>query len=244
MRSRKITLTTNRRINSMGESIRLPTTPLPFRRGDDDVLYVHFINTNEGDCIVLEVPEVLIPQQEGITSNENSKSKYTNILIDMGYGGKSALDSFLDKIGSNLINYAFISHQDIDHCKNFLELLEKNPQLQVWITRCIPIDSNKVIKQLVEGIKFQKQRHFARSGIILSGTRTTIEILGPTEQYLNTFFERKMKDDKYGIDIVAGDLDPKEINDLSLVLKITFCGKVILLPGDLGLEAWANLMPG
>ncbi len=88
----------------MEENYHLPTTPIPFNRDEGDVLYIHFINTNEGDCIFLEIPEKIKSHMGDELHFESDSSHYSNILIDMGIGGIYALDSFHGKIGENSIH--------------------------------------------------------------------------------------------------------------------------------------------
>ncbi len=86
------------------------TPPIPFRN-DRDVFFIHFVNIGEGDCILREIPDF---------------GGYKNFLIDLGRGGCFKLDEFRDKLKIGLIDYAIITHPNIDHCTDLIHLLQNN----------------------------------------------------------------------------------------------------------------------
>ncbi len=187
------------------------------------------------------------------------------------YGGLPALRWFLDHFipqDNRKIHYALISHWHDDHCNDFDKLFA-NKQLApdfVWGPNCYlwpnkGTEFEKIIKTLPTKVKFIPTEN-PKESILYNANGVKIKVIGPTNQYL-----KQLKDDGRKITVDSklrpinndGKENDKsqnknyktfatvqkrtEINDLSLTIKLTFCGKSILFPGDLEIDGWKNLIP-
>ena len=239
----------------MSESL-YPKKPLPFRN-NHDVLFVHFLYAHEGDCILLELP--------------HGDGKYSNLLIDTGKGdgrlsGFATLQWFLTHFlpeNNRQLQHALISHWHKDHYTNFNELLDgKLITNVIWVPHYLlnwfPVEIEEILKN--DKKRMRLRFTWASKKAIFAKGRVKIEVIGPRPQYLMEKNSRKRYrtedatlwptwDDPKGaagtrlFPLVPSTSDGT-INNYSLVVKLSFCGKVALFPGDIKEEGWWNLAPG
>ena len=153
-------------------------------------------SSKSGDCIALRYGNLSGP-----------RSEQTVVTIDGGTleSGDQLVDHILTHYGTNKVDFAFLTHPDLDHASGMRRILER---IQVErVVMHLPWDHSHVIKQLVdderttvaslarrtkENLKAAKEietlakQHKIAIVEPFAGTATTdgvITVLGPTEQF-------------------------------------------------------------
>lgn len=191
-----------------------PMDPFDF----EDQLAVHYINLDlddsdfdegetrgkEGDAIVIQTPNDL------------------TIMIDAGRTQAGyQTDAYLDILGIDTIDVAFTTHPHIDHIGGFLTLIETKEIKKFYKPHVNHIASyyNEFIDMIDE---YDIEYEYLESGDILSFNEgleeeIQIDVFSPPE----------------GTE-PPNDTDIHTINDLSLVIKLTYGNTSYLFTGDIG----------
>ncbi|OLS12576.1 MAG: hypothetical protein RBG13Loki_3825 [Promethearchaeota archaeon CR_4] len=205
--------------------------PLPFRN-NNDILYANFINIGQGDCILFEIPV---------------DGKYRYLLVDTGLREYERITAFKKNFGIPQIDYALITHPHDDHDSNIKAILDDNPRLNLWMPRCYNIRHNAFKNLFVfyfDRLIFLDWIGTAPVNLTPElSPSTKIELIGPTRTYIDELKENEIiVEDTFEINTVNGvkrlnnfifgELDNDQENELSLILKISFCGVSIFIAGD------------
>lgn len=138
-------------------------------------------------------------------------------LIDAGRSGtriEQEVAPYLRSLGVEELDYLIISHPDQDHIGGMPRVLELFP-VETWVDPAIPT-TNQTYAQVLETVIDQDiPAILARQGEqLLLGDTVTLELLWPVDDMLTS----------------GGEPDS---NENSAVVRVTYDGVSVLIPGDL-----------
>jgi len=186
-------------------------------------LTVHFLDVGQGDSILLQSP--------------GGK----NMLIDTGgwrdeYGtgtgtGDRVVAPYLRKIGVNRLDVLVLTHPHEDHCAGAAYLVEKFPVRLAVVSPAGAVGESRrqeeipgAYRELLEKMSSAgiPVRAAAAGDVLKLDDRVKIEVLAPDE--------------------TAGEMEGDNLNNSSLVLKITYGRRSFLFTGDIETEAQESLL--
>ena len=140
----------------------------------------------------------------------------TDILIDAGTDNSVAdIDVFLKRYNCKGFDAVFVTHPDADHIGGMAELLDDYEVNKLYIYNY----SDKLLPDTYECIEFQN-----------SVKENNIQ-----EVYISSKEnENKITIGKLCFEVLSPDDEKKTINEMSLVLKMTYGEKTFLFAGDIG----------
>lgn len=141
-------------------------------------------------------------------------------MVDAGLSGsaKEMID-YIQAQGVARLDYLFITHPHADHCGGAKKLLA-----------AIPTDTLAVPDY------FEEDALLATAGEWIGDTSTQIDVTGAGREYA-------LGDATVTVLHPAMDNDIDDMNSLSLVLKVEYCGKTMLLTGDIPKSVEIELLP-
>lgn len=178
----------------------------------DDTLSLHVLNIGNGDSLVVELPK---------EANQPTRS---HLIVDC-FNADKTLD-YLNKLGAQDIKLVVATHPHEDHILGLKEVMENYPNSigQFW-------DSGfrhniDAWYELIEYIKNRKNITFIRptSGMTLLVAGVEITVVAPSIYLRNRY-------DTFGVNI----------NNASIVLKLTYAGKTMILGGDAQWDSWGKI---
>ena len=189
----------------------IPQRASQLQRVGEEKLRVTIIDVRHGSAALLELPDG------------------KNLLFDCGStsgSGKAAqtVSDLLWREGIDRLDAVIVSHADVDHFNALPELIERFHVGAVWISPSMVNVDAPSVKTLRGAIKkYNVPVHCVDEGSLaeFADAGLKISFLGPPS-------------------LEADFLDQLDDNELSLVAKIEFNGRSILLPGDveeLGMES-------
>jgi len=206
-------------------ALRLADTPHPFSR---KLHQLTFVDVGQGDCLHIRTPSG------------------KNILIDGGGSasfdtGKKVLLPYLLKNGVEHIDLAVVTHLHTDHFKGIQELSVFMP-----ITYLGTYEGNQIreealplgveyagkegrMNELVKGRKIQKTEtlYLKKGDQIKLDEGIWLDILAPKEMSLKGYEDL---------------FDAEDENATSLIIKVSYLNRTVLMTGDLGFEGEQSLM--
>ena len=167
-------------------------------------LHVAVLDVGQGDGILLK-------QEGGI-----------NLFIDGGSSSKKQLGKYvlvpaMDYYGIEQIDYAFVSHLDVDHISGVVELLEMGKIKKVVIS-AYTVENYLKDSELMQYLT-EENTMIVTEGMELHRNDLKIKILSPKT------------DGTY-----------ENANESSMVMELSYHGKTILFTGDIGEETEAALL--
>lgn len=184
----------------------------------ENSLSVFFINTGDGDSILIELPMKNNRRRYIIVdSNDSKNSNYQKITDFLRLSHDPQIKEIVILVAT---------HPHDDHIKGILDLLE-NDRLQInqyWDSgyRHNTKNWHDITKHLINNENIQFVRPTSGYYTIIDGVE--INVLAPSITLRNRY-------DSYGVDI----------NNSSIVLKIDYKEKSIILTGDAQWESWAKM---
>ena len=178
----------------------------------EDTLSLHVLNVGNGDSLVVELPK------------EENQTTRSHIIVDC-FKAEKTLD-YLNKLGVQDIKLVIATHPHEDHILGLKEVIEHYPNNieQFW-------DSGfrhniDAWYELIEYIKNRKNITFIRptSGMTLLIAGVEITVIAPSIYMRNRY-------DTFGVNI----------NNASIVLKLTYAGKTMILGGDAQWDSWGKI---
>ena len=158
----------------------------------ENKLIVHFVDVGQGDCTIIQ------------TAN-------TNIIIDAGeITAKTAVLSYIEKLGIDKFDYVIASHPHSDHIGSLDDVID-NYKIGSLIMPKVPdflVPTNTIYEEFLDsisnkGLKIKQ----AKPDATLEFDGATLQILSPINDYEN-------------------------LNNYSIVCKITYGEKSFLVTGD------------
>ena len=189
----------------------IPHRAAQLQRVADAKLKVTIIDVRHGSAALLELPDG------------------RNILFDCGSPSGSSkaaetVSNLLWREGISRLDAVIVSHADVDHFNALPELIERFHVGAVWVSPSMVDDDAPSVRTLRSAI----EKH-------------NVSVLQVDEGSLAEFADTRLKISFLGPPSLSADfLDQLDDNELSLVAKIEFNGRSILLPGDvekLGMES-------
>ncbi len=180
---------------------------------DNSPLQISFLNVGQGDSIFIHCPKEGV--QTLIDAGE-SNEKYPN-------GETLFLSSFIAKMGEDrVLEHAFNTHPHQDHLFGFLNLLTSQGKDRFFITNYYDNGADNNESFLEESIRKQVS---ARGGTYHNVTTSKISSLEICPNVTISLYLPSME--------VQQTLDcPHNLNDCSLIMKLTALGTSFLLLGD------------
>lgn len=200
--------------------------------GDMPDLKIHFVDVGQGDCILIELPDG------------------KNVIIDSGENNYSDLKSYIDENTSiKSFDYAIATHADSDHIKNFDEILRDFEVKKIYRPHV-----------LYTGNKYNFSSDFNKGGSKGSKDSVTYaEFLRAVDN--ETYIDNGVTKDadweffthesdfagkisineqiyEYYFDFLTprvesfSDINYKNANDYSPIIKFTYCDVDVLFTGD------------
>jgi len=176
-----------------------------------ETLSVHILNVGDGDSIVIELPEM--------------KGERGHIVVDSYLGWKTV--NYLKALGAKVLKLVVATHPHKDHILGLQKVMEdfNGPVEQFWDSGFRHTSSYWY--NLIDYILGKQQETiFIRptSGLSTVMNGVEITVLAPSINLRNRY-------DTYGINI----------NNSSIVLKLTYKKRTIILAADAQFESWAKI---
>ncbi len=178
---------------------------------DKDTLSVHILNVGDGDAIVIELPEM--------------NGERGHIVVDSFLGWKTV--NYLNTLGAKVLKLVVATHPHRDHILGLKKVMEDfdGPVEQFWDSGFRHTSSYwyKLIEYI---LGHQQDTIFIRptSGLSTVMNGVEITVLSPSINLRNRY-------DTYGINI----------NNSSIVLRLTYKEQVVILAADAQFESWAKI---
>ncbi|MBA7594888.1 hypothetical protein ES703_01844 [subsurface metagenome] len=178
---------------------------------DKDTLSVHILNVGDGDSIVIELPEM--------------NGERGHVVVDSYLGWKTV--NYLKALDAKVLKLVVATHPHRDHILGLKKVMEDfdGPVEQFWDSgfRHTSSDWYTLIEYILGK---QQQTSFIRptSGLSTVMNGVEITVLAPSINLRNRY-------DTYGINI----------NNSSIVLKLTYKKRTIILAADAQFESWAKI---
>ncbi len=206
---------------------------------------IHFLNVNEGDCILIEHPShrktiidisngrKVINACEGFFSGNHNQKSYPENPID-----------YLKNRNIHTIFRFILTHPDMDHMDGIKALFSSFEVVNFWDT-----DNTKIMDDTAEWGKYNKDDWDFYQDIRKSTTNPTVLNLyaGQRGQYFN-----KEEDGENGGDglyilaptktLVEEANQTKDYNDCSYVILYRTNNKKIIFAGDSGKKTWDYIL--
>lgn len=185
---------------------------MTIRKLKDDMLTLHILNVGDGDSLVVELPK----------DQSNTRSY---IVVDCNDASKTI--DYLEKLGAKKIKLVVSTHPHLDHIRGLRKVMEKYPNSieQFWDSgfRHNTGEWYELIKYIKTN---RKEITFIRptSGMTLLIDGAEITVLAPSIYMRNRY-------DTYGVNI----------NNSSIVLKITYAKKTMILGADAQWDSWGKI---
>ena len=220
---------------------------------------VWFLNVGHGDCTIIEHASGRLTMIDINNSQDYDPATRQEILVEQG--GTTALASFLtyaaveaietkeltDPVDFLTTNFPgrplwrfILTHPDLDHMRGLHKLLHHVQVVNFWDTaNNKPTPSYRSTADQEDWECYQDIRSGGRKvfyqqyyrgnkafafGSDFDGVGDGIEILSPTKQLVQTCNDRGLS------------------NDLSYVLRVSYAGRSVLLPGDAEGLAWDQMV--
>ncbi|SES88951.1 competence protein ComEC [Oceanobacillus limi] len=148
--------------------------------------------------------------------------KGKTLLIDAGIPAVGPLvDEYLNDLDVETIDYAIASHPHQDHIGGYLTLLETKEIGQVLETD-FPYDSDVYLQyqELISNNNIDVT-YPEKGDVIEIEKDLTLEVLSPDQNTIENYLD------------IFDDFSAGVVNDLSLVLKLTYKDRSFLFPGDI-----------
>jgi beta-lactamase superfamily II metal-dependent hydrolase len=178
---------------------------------ESDTLSVHILNVGDGDAIIIELPEV--------------NGERGHIVVDSYLGWKTV--NYLHALGANVLKLVVATHPHRDHILGLKKVLEDfpGPVEQFWDSgfRHNSSDWYGLIEHILSKMP---DTIFIRptSGLSTIINGVDITVLAPSINLRNRY-------DTYGINI----------NNSSIVLRLTYKDQTVILAADAQFESWAKM---
>ena len=205
---------------------------------------IHFLNVNEGDCILIEHPskrktiidisngKKVINACEGFFSgNHNQKSHPVNPI------------DYLKQRNIHTIFRFILTHPDMDHMDGIKDLFNSFEVVNFWDT-----DNTKMMDESTEWGRYNKADWDFYQDIRKSNTNPTVLNLyaGQRGQYFNQVDGENGGDDLYILaptkTLVEEANQTKDYNDCSYVILYRINNKKIIFAGDSGKKTWDYIL--
>ena len=176
-----------------------------------DTLSIHILRVGDGDSIVIELPE-----QNGVREHG---------LVDAYLQGKTL--NYVQDLGVHTFKLVVATHPHKDHILAIKHVLENfgGKVEQFWDSGFR--HTSGIWDELMEYILTQRPETFfmrPTSGLSTIINGVDISVLAPSINLRNRY-------DTYGVDI----------NNSSIVLKLTYAEKTVILAGDAQFESWGKI---
>jgi len=176
-----------------------------------DTLSVHVLNVGDGDSIVVELPE-----EGGVRSH---------VVVDCKRGDKTI--EYLRRLGATRLELVVATHPHADHINGLAAVMKEYPGAgieQFWDSGFR--HNSDPWYDLVKYVQGRPEVQFVRptSGMTTFMSGVEVTVLAPSISLRNRY-------DTYGVNI----------NNSSIVLKLTYRDKSIVLAGDAQLESWGKV---
>lgn len=177
-----------------------------------DTLSVHILNVRDGDSIVVELPE------EG--------GARSHLVVDCYKGSKTI--EYLRRLNADRLRLVVATHPHYDHIAGLRGVLRAFPNLnqveQFWDSGFRHTSSTWY--QLVDYLESRPEILFLRptSGLSAMMAGVEITVLAPSVYLRNRY-------DSYGVNI----------NNASIVLKLTYAERSAILSADAQWDSWAKM---
>ncbi len=180
-------------------------------RENKKALLIHILNVGNGDSIIIETPE-------------DNNGKRDTIIVDCHKGDKSI--NYLGFLGTSHLDLVVATHPHRDHILGLPKLLRhfKDEISQFWDSgfRHNTGDWDKVVDALNEQPKIRFVRPTAGLSTNIGAIQLTV--LAPSISLRNRY-------DSYGVNI----------NNASIVLKLDYHKKAVILAGDAQWDSWGKI---
>jgi len=177
-----------------------------------DKIRVTFLDVGQGDCTLITLPD-----------------NVTAIVVDCPGGREKDALEYLETAQIRTL-HIFASHTDLDHLGGIANLAQNFDQVAMlaYNETLIPDDATYpgrrevVLRHLAQLLERRRDitSHSPRAGMQWSWQGAKVVVLHPDD--------RDIKRLRY----------PEDTNNGSVVLRITFAGRSVLLTGDLGSKGW------
>ena len=206
---------------------------------------VHFLNVNEGDCILIEHPS----QRKTLIDISNGKKVIDTCerFFSENYNQKSYPENPIDYLKNRNIGTIFrfiLTHPDMDHMDGISDLFSSFKVVNFWDT-----DNTKMMDETTEWGRYNKDDWEFYQEIRKSISKPTVLNLyaGQRGQYFNQ--EAGGENGGDGLHILAPTKllveeanRSKDYNDCSYVILYRTNNKKIIFAGDSGKRTWDYIL--
>jgi len=180
-------------------------------RNNKKALLIHLLNVGNGDSIIVETPE-------------DETGERATIIVDCHKGDKTK--KYLEFLGTTHLDLVVATHPHRDHILGLPKVLRhfKGKIIQFWDSgfRHNTGDWDKLVDALNEQPKIRFVRPTAGLSTNIGGIQLTV--LAPSISLRNRY-------DSYGVNI----------NNASIVLKLDYQKKAVILAGDAQWDSWGKI---